>query len=57
MSKIIDYLRQTSSQDLEDSGLEELWTLLDPEKIDPQVDLDTFHAAVKDWLAYYRPKW
>ncbi|XP_063094470.1 inositol 1,4,5-triphosphate receptor associated 2 isoform X4 [Cavia porcellus] len=57
VSKIIDYLRQTSSQDLEDSGLEELWTLLDPEKIDPQVDLDTFHAAVKDWLAYYRPKW
>ncbi|XP_021114737.1 lymphoid-restricted membrane protein isoform X2 [Heterocephalus glaber] len=57
VGKVIDYLRQTSSQDLEDSGLEELWTMLDPEKTDPQVDLDTFHAAVKEWMAYCRPKW
>ncbi|KAM6162625.1 inositol 1,4,5-triphosphate receptor associated 2-like [Erethizon dorsatum] len=57
VGKIIDYLRQTRGQDLEDSGLEELWTMLDPEKRDPRVDLDTFHAAVKDWMASCRPKW
>ncbi|KFO36557.1 Lymphoid-restricted membrane protein [Fukomys damarensis] len=56
VGKVIDYLRKTSSQDLEDRDLEELWTMLDPGKADPQVDVDAFHAAVKEWMACSRPK-
>uniref|UniRef100_A0A8D2JIE2 Inositol 1,4,5-triphosphate receptor associated 2 n=1 Tax=Sciurus vulgaris TaxID=55149 RepID=A0A8D2JIE2_SCIVU len=51
VSKIIDYLQQTTSQDSEDMSLEELWSMLDPEKRDPQVDLETFHAIMKEWMA------
>ena len=57
MSKIIDYLQQTTSQDSEDMSLEELWSMLDPEKRDPQVDLETFHAIMKEWMALHRNEW
>ncbi|XP_023440815.2 inositol 1,4,5-triphosphate receptor associated 2 [Dasypus novemcinctus] len=57
VAKIIEFLRQTTSQDSEDSGLEELWNMLDPEKRDPQVDLEAFRAVMKEWMAYCRSKW
>ncbi|XP_069347577.1 inositol 1,4,5-triphosphate receptor associated 2 [Eulemur rufifrons] len=57
VAKIMDYLRQTHSQDSEDSGLEELCNMLDPEKRDPHVDLETFQALMKEWMAYCRNKW
>ncbi|XP_012496423.1 PREDICTED: lymphoid-restricted membrane protein-like [Propithecus coquereli] len=57
VAKIMDYLRQTHSQDSEDSGLEELWNVLDPEKRDPHVDLETFQALMKEWMVYCRNKW
>ncbi|XP_008581873.1 PREDICTED: lymphoid-restricted membrane protein-like [Galeopterus variegatus] len=56
VAKIIDYLRQTTSQDSEVNGLEELWNMIDPEKRDPHVDLETFHAVMKEWMAYCRNK-
>ncbi|XP_023370473.1 lymphoid-restricted membrane protein [Otolemur garnettii] len=57
VAKIMNYLRQTSSQDSEDSGLEELWNVLDPEKRDPQVDLETFQAVMREWMASCGNKW
>ncbi|KAM6216303.1 inositol 1,4,5-triphosphate receptor associated 2 [Rhynchocyon petersi] len=56
VAKIIDYLRQTTHRDSEDSGLEELRSMLDPKKRDPQVDMETFHAIMKEWMAYCRNK-
>ncbi|ELW72546.1 hypothetical protein TREES_T100009593 [Tupaia chinensis] len=44
-------------QDSEGSGLEVLENMLDPEKRDPCVDLETFHAVMKEWAAYHRGKW
>ncbi|XP_027968995.1 lymphoid-restricted membrane protein [Eumetopias jubatus] len=57
VAKIIDYLRQASSQNSEDSGLEELWNILDPEKGDLHVDLEIFCAILKEWMACCRNKW
>ncbi|KAM9673372.1 LOW QUALITY PROTEIN: inositol 1,4,5-triphosphate receptor associated 2 [Trichechus inunguis] len=58
VAKIIDYyVRQTSSQDAEDCSLEKLWNMLDPEKRYPHVDLETFHAIMKEWMTYCRNKW
>ncbi|XP_023388134.1 lymphoid-restricted membrane protein [Pteropus vampyrus] len=57
IDKIIDYLRQTASPDSEEGGLEELWNMLDPEKRDLHVDLETFHAIMKRWMACLRNKW
>ncbi|XDB50653.1 hypothetical protein ABFV05_004269 [Capra hircus] len=58
ITKIIDYLRQTTSQGSEDDGLEELWIMLDPEKRDVHVNLETFQATVKEWMmAHCRNKW
>ncbi|KAI4576388.1 hypothetical protein MJT46_002223 [Ovis ammon polii x Ovis aries] len=58
VTKIIDYLRQTTSQGSEDDGLEELWIMLDPEKRDVHVNLETFQATVKEWMmAHCRNKW
>uniref|UniRef100_A0A2K6JQA8 Inositol 1,4,5-triphosphate receptor associated 2 n=2 Tax=Rhinopithecus bieti TaxID=61621 RepID=A0A2K6JQA8_RHIBE len=57
VAKIIDFLRQTTSQNSEDSGLEQLWNMLDPEKRDPHVDLETFQAMMKEWMAYCGNKW
>uniref|UniRef100_A0A8D2GF79 Inositol 1,4,5-triphosphate receptor associated 2 n=1 Tax=Theropithecus gelada TaxID=9565 RepID=A0A8D2GF79_THEGE len=57
VAKIIDFLRQTTSQNSEDSGLQQLWNMLDPEKRDPHVDLETFQAMMKEWMAYCGKKW
>ncbi|XP_070926684.1 inositol 1,4,5-triphosphate receptor associated 2 [Macaca nemestrina] len=57
VAKIIDFLRQTTSQNSEDSGLEQLWNMLDPEKRDPHVDLETFQAMMKESMAYCGNKW
>ncbi|VCW96802.1 unnamed protein product [Gulo gulo] len=57
VAKIIDYLRQGSSQNYEDSGLEELWNILDPKKGDLHVDLEIFCANMKEWMACSRIKW
>ncbi|XP_076710328.1 inositol 1,4,5-triphosphate receptor associated 2 isoform X1 [Callospermophilus lateralis] len=57
VSKIIDYLRQTASQDSEDTSLEELWNMLDPERRDPHVDLETFQTIMKEWMAFSANKW
>ncbi|XP_046497971.1 inositol 1,4,5-triphosphate receptor associated 2 [Equus quagga] len=56
VAKIIDYLRQTTSRDSEESVLEELWNMLDPEKRDLHVDMETFHVIMREWMAYRRNK-
>ncbi|KAK1187779.1 IRAG2 protein, partial [Pygoscelis papua] len=50
VSKIVDYLRHTTSRGLEDSGLEELCNMLDPDQKDISVDLETYHAIMKEWI-------
>uniref|UniRef100_A0A4X1VD33 KASH5-like coiled-coil domain-containing protein n=1 Tax=Sus scrofa TaxID=9823 RepID=A0A4X1VD33_PIG len=55
--KVIDYLRQTTSQGSEDGGLEELWNMLDSGKGDLPVNLETFQVAMKKWRARCRNKW
>ncbi|KAF5890789.1 lymphoid-restricted membrane protein-like, partial [Clarias magur] len=50
VSHIVDYLRHTTSRSSEDSGLEELCNMLDPERKDISIDLDTYHAIMKEWI-------
>ncbi|XP_075132045.1 inositol 1,4,5-triphosphate receptor associated 2 [Leptodactylus fuscus] len=50
VSKIVDYLRHTTSRGSEDSGLSELCHMLDPERRDISMDLDTYHAIMKEWV-------
>ncbi|KAJ8006730.1 hypothetical protein DPEC_G00110240 [Dallia pectoralis] len=50
VSCIVDYLRHTTSRSSEDSGLEELCNMLDPEHKDVSIDLDTYHAIMKEWI-------
>lgn len=50
MSHIVDYLRHTTSRSSEDSGLEELCNMLDPEHKDVSIDLDTYHAVMREWI-------
>nr|XP_009688657.1 PREDICTED: protein KASH5 [Struthio camelus australis] len=50
VSKIVDYLRHTTSRGSEDSGLEELCNMLDPDQRDISVDLETYHAIMKEWI-------
>ncbi|XP_036721821.1 inositol 1,4,5-triphosphate receptor associated 2 [Balaenoptera musculus] len=57
VTKVIDYLRQTTSQGSEDGSLEELWNMLDPEKRDMHVNLETFQAIMREWIAHCRNKW
>ncbi|KAK1341310.1 LOW QUALITY PROTEIN: hypothetical protein QTO34_017714 [Cnephaeus nilssonii] len=54
--KVIDYLRQITSQDSKDGGFEELWNMLDPDRRGLHVDLETFHAIMNEWMACYRIK-
>uniref|UniRef100_A0A9L0RKJ7 Inositol 1,4,5-triphosphate receptor associated 2 n=1 Tax=Equus caballus TaxID=9796 RepID=A0A9L0RKJ7_HORSE len=56
VAEIIDYLRQTTSHDSEESVLDELWNMLDPEKRDLHVDMETFHVIMREWMAYHRNK-
>ncbi|XP_063251529.1 inositol 1,4,5-triphosphate receptor associated 2-like [Prinia subflava] len=57
VSKIIDYLRHTTSQESEDSGLEELCNMLDPEHKDISMDLETYHAVMGEWIEDCKRKW
>ncbi|XP_037704036.1 inositol 1,4,5-triphosphate receptor associated 2 [Choloepus didactylus] len=57
VAKIIEYLRQTTSQDSEEDGLQKLWNMLDPKKRDLLVDLENFHVAMKEWMACCRNTW
>ncbi|XP_042745668.1 inositol 1,4,5-triphosphate receptor associated 2 isoform X2 [Lagopus leucura] len=57
VSKIVDYLRHTTSRGLEDSGLEELCNMLDPDQKDVSVDLETYHAIMKEWIEDCKRKW
>ncbi|XP_059968026.1 inositol 1,4,5-triphosphate receptor associated 2 isoform X1 [Mesoplodon densirostris] len=57
VTKVIDYLRQTTRQGSEDGSLEELWNMLDPEKRDMHVNLETFQAIMREWIAHCRNKW
>ncbi|XP_038851260.1 inositol 1,4,5-triphosphate receptor associated 2-like [Salvelinus namaycush] len=50
VSCIVDYLRHTTSRGSEDSGLEDLCNMLDPEHKDISIDLDTYHAIMKEWI-------
>ncbi|XP_075704849.1 inositol 1,4,5-triphosphate receptor associated 2-like, partial [Rhinoderma darwinii] len=50
VSKIVDYLRYTTSRGSEDSGLSELCNMLDPEQRDISMDLDTYHAIMREWV-------
>ncbi|NXD42206.1 LRMP protein, partial [Copsychus sechellarum] len=50
VSKIVDYLRHTTSRGSEDSGLEELCNMLDPEHKDISMDLETYHAVMGEWI-------
>ncbi|XP_072000911.1 inositol 1,4,5-triphosphate receptor associated 2 [Engystomops pustulosus] len=50
VSKIVDYLRHTTSRGSEDSGLSELCHMLDPERRDISMDLDTYHAIMREWV-------
>ncbi|KAM4671409.1 LOW QUALITY PROTEIN: inositol 1,4,5-triphosphate receptor associated 2 [Amazona ochrocephala] len=57
VSKIVDYLRHTTSRGLEDSGLEELCNMLDPDQKDISLDLETYHAIMKEWIEDCKSKW
>ncbi|NXQ25849.1 LRMP protein, partial [Alaudala cheleensis] len=57
VSKIMDYLRHTTSQESEDSGLEELRNVLDPEHKDISMDLETYHAIMGEWIEGSKRKW
>lgn len=57
VSKIIDYLRHTASRESEDSGLEELCNMLDPEHKDISMDLETYHAVMGEWIEDCKRKW
>ncbi|TNN49729.1 Lymphoid-restricted membrane protein [Liparis tanakae] len=50
VSHIVDYLRHTTSRSSEDTGLEDLCNMLDPERKDVSIDLDTYHAVMKEWI-------
>lgn len=50
VSHIVDFLRHTTSRSSEDSGLEDLCNMLDPEHKDVSIDLDTYHAVMKEWI-------
>ncbi|XP_073724294.1 inositol 1,4,5-triphosphate receptor associated 2 isoform X8 [Misgurnus anguillicaudatus] len=56
VSHIVDFLRHTTCRSSEDSGLEELCNMLDPEHKDISIDLDTYHAIMKEWIDDCRNK-
>ncbi|XP_025899049.1 lymphoid-restricted membrane protein isoform X2 [Nothoprocta perdicaria] len=57
VSKIVDFLRHTTSRGSEDSGLEELCNMLDPDQRDVSMDLETYHAIMKEWIEDCKRKW
>ncbi|NXN88409.1 LRMP protein, partial [Bombycilla garrulus] len=57
VSKIVDYLRHTTSRGSDDSGLEELCNMLDPEHQDVSMDLETYHTIMGEWIEERKRKW
>ncbi|NXB92166.1 LRMP protein, partial [Vidua chalybeata] len=57
VSKMVDFLRHTTSWESEDSGLEELCNKLDPEHKDISMDLETYHAIMGEWIEDCQRKW
>ncbi|XP_051818384.1 inositol 1,4,5-triphosphate receptor associated 2 [Antechinus flavipes] len=57
ISKIMDYLRLITNWESKDNDLEELWTKFDPEKRDFSVDLETYYAITKEWIADHSNRW
>ncbi|XP_009075291.1 PREDICTED: lymphoid-restricted membrane protein [Acanthisitta chloris] len=57
VSKIIDYLRHTTSRGSEDSDLDELCNMLDPDQKDVSMDLKTYHAVMGEWIEDRKRKW
>ncbi|NXW33357.1 LRMP protein, partial [Phaetusa simplex] len=57
VSNIVDFLRHTTSRGSEDSGLEELCNMLDPDQQDVSIDLETYHAIMKEWIEDCKRKW
>ncbi|GCB76596.1 hypothetical protein scyTo_0019165, partial [Scyliorhinus torazame] len=56
VSMIVDYLRHTTSRSSEDSGLEDLCNMLDPDNKDISIDLTTYRAVMKEWIEDCRRK-
>ncbi|GCC33610.1 hypothetical protein chiPu_0012080 [Chiloscyllium punctatum] len=56
VSMIVDYLRHTTSRSSEDSGLEDLCNMLDPDNKDVSIDLNTYRAVMKEWIEDCRRK-
>ncbi|XP_048466228.1 inositol 1,4,5-triphosphate receptor associated 2 isoform X2 [Rhincodon typus] len=56
VSMIVDYLRHTTSRSSEDSGLEDLCNMLDPDNKDVSIDLGTYRAVMKEWIEDCRRK-
>ncbi|XP_041059031.1 inositol 1,4,5-triphosphate receptor associated 2 [Carcharodon carcharias] len=56
VSMIVDYLRHTTSRSSEDSGLEDLCNMLDPDNKDISIDLGTYRAVMKEWIEDCRRK-
>ncbi|XP_053262568.1 inositol 1,4,5-triphosphate receptor associated 2 [Podarcis raffonei] len=50
VSKLVDFVRYTTSRSSEDSSLEELCNMLDPDQRDISMDLETYHAIMKEWI-------
>ncbi|XP_053107399.1 inositol 1,4,5-triphosphate receptor associated 2 [Hemicordylus capensis] len=57
VSKIVDFLRYTTSRSSEDSSLEELCNMLDPDQKDISIDMETYHAIMKEWVEDCKRNW
>ncbi|KAM3832557.1 inositol 1,4,5-triphosphate receptor associated 2 [Vipera latastei] len=57
VSKLVDFLRNTTSRSSEDSGLEGLCNMLDPDHRDISMDMETYHAIMKEWIEDCRRNW
>nr|XP_032662325.1 LOW QUALITY PROTEIN: protein KASH5 [Chelonoidis abingdonii] len=49
--RIIEYLQSVTGQSCEEEKLQLLYKMLDPEERGVAVDLPTFHAVMKNWIA------
>ncbi|KAH1180869.1 hypothetical protein KIL84_001803 [Mauremys mutica] len=52
--RIIEYLQSVTGQSCEEGRLQLLYKMLDPEERGAAVDLLTFHAVMKNWIANCR---
>lgn len=49
--RIIEYLQSVTGQNCEEGRLQLLYRMLDPEERGVTVNLPTFHAIMKKWIA------